>query len=597
MRLRDRFVDTVSGCRVRVSKGPIAAGLLVAALAVSLGAVGLGPLVAEGQSPPPVSVAKPAMARVVQPLPSGKESPLILGTAGIGSVWSQLAQPVEGLTPSAPGEFAHAASFSVVLAPPLRPNEVFGVVPYWALPDAAGLDLTGLTTVVYAGLDVNPDGSIQTSGAAWDGYLSQDFMNLIGSAHDDGARVVLGIQDFDQTSLTQLLANPVASTNLAQSVLLLLKMRDLDGVNLDLEGQGWQGQAAMTNLVSAVSQTLKAADAHYQVTLDTDASSAGTVGGFYDLPALNASVDGFLITDDQLNLAAVPSTSSAMTSAGESVQATINEYLSEVPASKVVAVLPLFGLEWPTTDSTLGAKPVGAPSVETAGAAQANRRGALWDPITQTAWAPFRVGEQWHEAFFETPRSLRLALQTVHANGIAGVGVWGIGTDGTNDAHVVSALGASATPGNATGASNGASVSTTTTTTTTTTTSTTTSQPSVAQATTTSTSTAPSAHATSSSPSPNHAPYTFSGVWIGARTNVLPTVVPAGTQTAVGVVSRFKTNFPGLSCLTHEQFLEVFVLAGHPDDFYVIARTRQGDCTNGAFVFYDPTSPVPAPGS
>ena len=211
-------------------------------LAVSFGAVGLGQLVAGGQpAPPSLQTARRAMARVVQPLPPQDESPLVLGTAGIGSVWSQLAQPVEGLAPSAPGEFAHAAPFSVVLAPPLRPNEAFGVVPYWALPDAAGLALKGLTTVVYAGLEVNPDGSMQTSGAAWDGYLSQDFMNLIDAAHADGARVVLGIQDFDQTSLNQLLASPGASADLAQSVLLLLKMRDLDGVNLDLEGRGSAG--------------------------------------------------------------------------------------------------------------------------------------------------------------------------------------------------------------------------------------------------------------------------------------------------------------------------------------------------------------------
>jgi hypothetical protein len=440
---------------------------------------------------------------------------------------------------------------------------------------------------------VNADGSIQTSGAAWNGYLSQDFMNLIDAAHADGARVVLGIQDFDQTSLNQLLATPGASADLAQSVLLLLKMRDLDGVNLDLEGRGLQGQAAMTSLVAAVSQTLKAANVHYQVTLDTDASSAGTTGGFYDLPALNASVDGFLVSDDQLNLAAVPSTSSAMTSAGDSVQATINEYLSEVPASKVVAVLPLFGLEWPTTDGTLGAKAAGAPGVETAAAARANRRGALWDAITETAWAPFRVGRQWHEAFFETPHSLRLALQTVHANGIAGVGVWGLGTDGTADARIVSTLVTSPTPADATGAPNGSATTSTTSTTTTTT-----PQPAASQVTTTTTTTtASAAQANKPSVSPSPPSYTFSGIWINTRTNVIPAAVPAGTQTAVGVVSRFKTNYPSLTCLNHEQFLDVFVLAGHPNDFYVIARTRQGDCANGAFVFYDPNSPIPAPGS
>ena len=125
-----------------------------------------------------------------------------------------------------------------------------------------------------------------------------------------------------------------------------------------------------------------------------------------------------------------------MTSAGDSVQATINEYLSEVPAST----------RWlPSCRCSVssGRPPTApwAPSRRVRPASRplprhaANRRRAHWDAITETAWAPFRVGRQWHEAFFETPRSLRLALQTVHANGIAGVGVWGLGTDGTDDAR------------------------------------------------------------------------------------------------------------------------------------------------------------------
>ncbi len=441
----------------------MAMGVLAATLVASLCAVGVGQLVAASQPSPPSHIAAAAMTPLVQPPPLADESPLVLGAAGIGSVWSQLAQPVEGLTPSPPGESAKAASFSVALAPPLRPNEMFGVVPYWALPNAAALDLNGLTTVVYAGLQINPNGSIETSGDAWDGYLSQDFINLIDAAHADGARVVLSVQDFDQASLDQVLATPAASSILAQSVLLLLKMRDLDGVNLDLEGQGSGDQAALTNLVAAVSQTLKVADAHYQVTVDTNAMSAQSADSFYDLPALSAVVDGFLVTEGQLNLAAVQSASSEMTSAGDSLQATINEYLSEVPADKVIAVLPLFGLEWPTTDGTLQAKPAGAPDVDTAGAAPANRHTAHWDGITQTAWTAFRVGKQWHEAFFENRRSLRLASQTIQANGIAGVGVWGLGSDGTNDAPFVSAL-TSSVPANGTSTSNTSSGSATTTT-------------------------------------------------------------------------------------------------------------------------------------
>jgi len=572
----------VSDYLARISNRRLTVGVLVAALVTSLGAFGIGQLVAGGTpSAPPLKVPAAAMEPLVQLPPTADQSPLVLGTAGVGSVWDQLAQPGASLPPAAPGATAKAASFAVALSPPIRRDEQFGIVPYWALPREASIDLTGLTTVVYAGLDVLPDGSIQTSGAAWSGFLSQDFMTLIGAAHDAGARVVLSVSDFDQSSLDQLAANPAAPSKLAESLLLLIKMRDLDGVNLDFEGQGSQDRTGVNNLVSAVYSTLKTANAHYQVTLDTPSSAGGTSGGVDDLAALEGSVDAFLVSADQFNLAAVPSATSEMTSTGLSLQATLNEYLSEVPADKVVAVLPLFGLSWPSSDSTLQAKPTGAPDVVTGDAVLAKGR-PLWDAITQTPWTPYREGKHQRELFFESPRSLHLASQMAESNGIAGIGLWGLGTDGTNDASFVSALG---TP-----SSNASGTTSTPSSTSSTTTTTTTQPPATSSTTTTTTPPASSPAASSGSSSP-----AFSGDWLDSTTTVIPTAVPSGTQTLIGVMSSFKTSYPGLTCLDQEQYLDVYSITGHPQEFWVITRAP-GDCVNAAFVFYDPTSPIPAPG-
>ena len=63
-----------------------------------------------------------------------------------------------------------------------------------------------------------------------------------------------------------------------------------------------------------------------------------------------------------------------------------------------------------------------------------------WDPVTDTAWTSYQVGSQWHEAFFENPNSLYMAAQMAQDNGIAGVGIWALGMDGSNDQAMVSAL-------------------------------------------------------------------------------------------------------------------------------------------------------------
>jgi hypothetical protein len=47
---------------------------------------------------------------------------------------------------------------------------------------------------------------------------------------------------------------------LAQSLLVLVGTKSLDGVNLDLEGAGSVDQAGRTNLVEVVASTVRSAD-------------------------------------------------------------------------------------------------------------------------------------------------------------------------------------------------------------------------------------------------------------------------------------------------------------------------------------------------
>ena len=223
-----------------------------------------------------------------------------------------------------------------------------------------------------------------------------------------------------------------------------MKAKDLDGVNLDLEGSGSGDQVGITNIVQVVSQTLKAANPHYQVTMDTYASSAGDTNGFYDIPVLSSYVDAFFVMAYQLNLHSSPNSESNLTSSMFSNQTAVNQYLNAVPASKVILGLPFFGYDWPTTNGTLDAQPAGGPTIITYAQEADSGHPMYWDAVTDTAWTSYQVGSQWHEAFFENPDSLYLAAQMAQENGIGGVGSWALGMDGSNDQAMVSA--STATP-------------------------------------------------------------------------------------------------------------------------------------------------------
>jgi len=63
-------------------------------------------------------------------------------------------------------------------APPLQPHEIFGFAPYWTLNQSANFDVSGMTTLAYFSVGVNPDGSLDESDSGWAGYQSQALATL-----------------------------------------------------------------------------------------------------------------------------------------------------------------------------------------------------------------------------------------------------------------------------------------------------------------------------------------------------------------------------------------------------------------------------------
>ncbi len=175
---------------------------------------------------------------------------------------------------------------SLAAAPPLKPHEVFGFAPYWTLDQAGGFNLAGISTLAYFAVGVNPDGTLDQSGPGWTGYESQALANLVTQAHAAGDRVVLTVNNFDQGQLDALTSSPTAAATLAAAIVAAVEAKNLDGVNLDLEGQGSADNAGLTRLVDTVSWVMHTANPHYQVTMDTYSSSASGTNGWFDIPAL-----------------------------------------------------------------------------------------------------------------------------------------------------------------------------------------------------------------------------------------------------------------------------------------------------------------------
>ena len=328
----------------------------------------------------------------------------------------------------------------VAQAAPTSAQEVFGYVPYWSLPQASQFPVTDFSTIAYFSVDVNPDGSIQESGPGWNGYESQDLTNLVNAAHQAGDRVVLTATDFSNSSLDALTHDPNAGVTLGKQLTELVKEKNLDGVNLDLEGTDDGDQAGLDNLVSQVDFMLHATNQHYQLTMATYASSAGDSSGFYDIAGLSKWVDAFFVMAYDVNVGPAQGNGNA----GDADASYIAQYTAAAGASKVILGLPLFGYDEPTTGPALGDAATGPSQAVTYAQAMASGP-TYWDAATQTAWTSYQTGGQWHQVFFDNINTLAAKVQQATGSQLLGVGAWALGMEG-NDDSVLAALDGGTSP-------------------------------------------------------------------------------------------------------------------------------------------------------
>jgi spore germination protein YaaH len=520
---------------------------------------------------------------------------------------------------------------SLANEPPLSSHEVFGFAPYWTLTQSTGFDVTGMTTIAYFSIGVNPNGTLAESGSGWDGYQSQDLANLVTRAHAAGVRVVLTVNCFDQNALDQLTSSPTAPTTLSNALLQAVEAKNLDGVNLDFEGAGSADQVGLTNLVTKVSAALHGANPHYQVTMDTYASSAGDSGGFYNIPALAPVVDGFFVMAYQLNLRGSSTAASPLTSSMFSDLTTAQQYAAAVAPGKVIMGLPYYGYNWPTNNGTMAAQATGGATPITYGQVVGGGYPTYWDPVTDTAWTSYQVGGQWYEDYYEDPQSLYMATQLSQSFGLAGVGIWALGMDG-NNAQMLAALdgnapvtkqgaaGPASTSASASGATAGASAGASGTGTagngaTTTAPGSPTTAPGGGGGGTTTTTAPPTTTTTPSGGGggtgggggggtggggTSGPTYQYTGTWQAqpVTLTLLPTTKPktAATAKLVGQLTGFHTTDPTRSCLSSAASLSVWKIGTAATTYEVVAvhtpKQATTDCVTAVFTF-----PIPGPTS
>ena len=397
-------------------------------------------------------------------LPAGRASGAQLAAVGRLPTVTMAAAPrgvTRALPPSSTAIPApRAADMPVPLV--VRPRvstglrrQVFGFLPYWELTDSSAvLDYSLLSTIAYFSVSVdssgrlvktNTDGSVSTG---WGGWTSAQLTTVMNQAHQAGTRVVLSLTMFAWSSgeaakQAAMLGSPTARATLATQAAAAVRDRGADGINLDFEPIASGHAADFSALVHSIRAALDAIGPGYQLTFDTTAEGAN-----YPLETATGpgAADAVFVMGYDYRTASAPKAGSIAPLNGPlyNLTTTVQAFLARIPASRIILGIPYYGRAWSTSSGDANAKTIsGSQYAASAAVPYANAvdvvaaNGRRYDSIEHSPWTAFQNQKcatcptAWRELYYDDAQSLGRKYDMVNSFGIAGVGMWALGYDGS----------------------------------------------------------------------------------------------------------------------------------------------------------------------
>ena len=339
---------------------------------------------------------------------------------------------------------------------PKLAREVFGFAPYWALSGNGNWDYSLLSTIAYFGLDVQSDGSFNTSSTnnGFKGWMSQDLANVITRAHANSDRVVLVIKAFDDGTINAIVGNPTATQNAINWTIQSIRSRNMDGVNIDFEGSTNSSypnlQAQFSAFVANLSNQVHAAIPGSVVSVDTYSGSASWDGGFMNITALAPSVDSLFVMAYDMGFGNLPgqaAPNAPLNGWTYNDTTSVRQYIAKATAAKVILGVPWYGYKYSTTSTQPYATTTGGAVADTYSGIVDDFSCALqlsrnWDATAFSPWASWwspASGDpcagnhnSWRELYYDDPTSLMAKYDLVNNSNLQGTGMWALGYEGTS---------------------------------------------------------------------------------------------------------------------------------------------------------------------
>jgi spore germination protein YaaH len=306
-------------------------------------------------------------------------------------------------------------------------RKALGWHPYWVSASAyLSYDYNALSHIAYFSYEVDTATGGFTSIHDW------NTTPLISYAHQKGTKVLLTVTNFGTSRNTKLLSDTVKQKLLLNTLISLLKARNGDGVNFDLESVG---SSHRTNLVNFITRAVKMIKAELPDAEISIATPAVDWNGSWNFKTLSELCDYLIVMgyDYYWSGSTTAGPVSPLETETYNVTRTVNTYLGEgVNPRKLLLGVPWYGYDWPVINNTRKTSATGTATarIYTAARQLANTNGNIFDQLTKVPWVRYTSSSLWRQLWYDDTLSLSMKYNLVNSKNLGGIGIWALSYEG-----------------------------------------------------------------------------------------------------------------------------------------------------------------------
>ncbi len=336
----------------------------------------------------------------------------------------------------------------------IKKREIIGFLPYW-LKDRANSDYGKyITTLSYFSLTIDSDGTVkkltnpQEEDPGWNALNSGAMDKFFRNAKSDGQTLSLTVFSGNESTIDQLLDNPVTNANnLMDAVTPLMKRYGFTDLNVDVESVIPASDSARENFTTFIKTVKSGLDAENLGTLTVDVSPIVLIEKYLiNVKEISPFIDNLVLMTYDFHYPGSSVTGPVGQNRGGGVEAeydsetAVKEALKIIPASKIILGIPLYGYQW----ETLGDTPRSAIIPGTGFVASAGRVEELLKNCASCSASLDSFGEEpyviyknqdtgtYTQIFYADKNSVSAKIKLATQYHLGGAALWALGYEGSD---------------------------------------------------------------------------------------------------------------------------------------------------------------------